>query len=165
MCTEKYKTIKKRSLLLVFMVALGMTCVSGMPQGFAQSSSNLESNNKGWKIKDSLFFLPNEIVAIFQAKKGYLKSKNTYGDGQTIDAGPRYIELAGIAYVDRNDWVIWLNGERITPNNIPEQIIELKVHNDYINIRWHDPAYQRIVVFVLRPHQRFHLDTGMILPG
>lgn len=133
------------------------------PAGVNESTFVL-NNDKDWKIKNSLFFLPNEVIAIMQARRGILQSEKSYEDNP-VDMGPRYVSLAGISYIDANDWTIWLNDEKITPNNIPERVIDLVVHKDYINIKWHDVVKQRVVVFTLKPHQRFHLDTGLLLPG
>lgn len=116
------------------------------------------------KVQRSLFFMPNDIAAILSARRGYVPSEEVYEKDQ-VDLGPRYIKLAGIVYVNRNDWVIWLNDEKITPQNIPERVVDLVVYRDRINIKWHDVGLQRIVVFTLKPHQRFHLDTGLLLPG
>ncbi len=156
--------------VLIFGLVVALSNRASMAQSaeqqpvIANESSLVLDNDKDWKIKNSLFFLPNEVIAVMQARRGILQSKSSYEDNPT-ESGPRYISLAGISYIDSNDWTIWLNDEKITPNNIPERVIDLVVHKDYINIKWHDVIKQRVVVFTLKPHQRFHLDTGLLLPG
>lgn len=77
----------------------------------------------------------------------------------------RDISLGGIVFVAHNDWTIWLNGKRITPNAIPEEVLDLKVYDEYIEVRWFDDYTNQIFPIRLRPHQRFNIDTRMFLPG
>lgn len=77
----------------------------------------------------------------------------------------RDIALGGIVYVSRNDWTIWLNGKRITPEALPEEVIDLSVYNEYIELKWFDYYSNQIFPIRLRPHQRFNIDTRIFLPG
>jgi len=77
----------------------------------------------------------------------------------------RNIELSGIAYKARKDWTIWLNGERVTPDAIPEEALDLKVFKEYIEIKWFDEYTNRIIPIRLRANQRFNIDSRIFLPG
>jgi len=77
----------------------------------------------------------------------------------------REIRLGGIAYSGKDDWTIWLNEQRVTPNAVPKEVIELRVFNNYIEIKWYDDYTNKIFPIRLRPHQRFNIDTRIFLPG
>lgn len=77
----------------------------------------------------------------------------------------RNIVLSGIVFNGLNDWVIWLNGQRVTPEALPTQILDLKVHKEFIEMKWYDDYTQKILPIRLRPNQRFNVDTRIFLPG
>ncbi|MCB1563732.1 MAG: hypothetical protein KDJ75_09175 [Alphaproteobacteria bacterium] len=77
----------------------------------------------------------------------------------------RDIRLGGIVYHSSDDWTIWLNGERVTPKALPEEIIDLRVFNEYIEVKWFDEYTNQIFPIRLRAHQRFNIDTRIFLPG
>ncbi len=93
------------------------------------------------------------------------------GPGEPLDSpgdrvrGPRELALGGIVYATSQDWVVWLNNMRVTPDAIPEQVIDIQVKKDYIEIKWFDSWTNLIFPIRLRPHQRFNLDTRIFLPG
>lgn len=84
-------------------------------------------------------------------------------EGPKIPKGPREIELAGVLYFSAYDWTIWLNGERVTPYFIPEEVIKLDVTRNNVYIEWFDRFYDRILRVNLRPHQTFYMDANVIL--
>lgn len=92
-----------------------------------------------------------------------LNQKNEVGPKPPTEE--RDISLGGIVYVAAEDWTIWLNGQRVTPKAIPSEIIDLKVYNEYIELKWFDEYTNRIFPIRLRPHQRFNIDTRIFLPG
>lgn len=77
----------------------------------------------------------------------------------------REIRLSGILYNNGGDWTVWLNEERITPDAIPEEVMDLKVYKSYIEFKWFDDYTNKIFPIRLRPHQRFNIDTRIFLPG
>lgn len=77
----------------------------------------------------------------------------------------REIRLSGILYNSGADWTVWLNEERITPDAIPEEVMDLKVYKSYIEFKWFDDYTNKIYPIRLRPHQRFNIDTRIFLPG
>ncbi len=79
--------------------------------------------------------------------------------------GLREISLAGILYHGSENWVIWLNGQRVTPDALPKEVMDIKVHNDHIEVRWFDAYTNLIYPVKMRAHQRFNLDSRIFLPG
>jgi hypothetical protein len=77
----------------------------------------------------------------------------------------RDIRLGGIVYVNGDDWTIWLNGKRVTPTAVPHEAMDLKVYDQYIEMKWFDSYTNQIFPLRLRPHQRFNIDTRIFLPG
>lgn len=139
----------------------------------AQESTPVEADTNSfkfveWTVQQSLFMTPNEITSILQARQGLLAPEEAFDEENqfdTVDNSPRILSLAGIVYVDRNDWTIWLNGERVTPANIPDRVIALTVKRDRVHLKWFDIREQRVVVITLRSHQRYDLDTELMMPG
>lgn len=85
-------------------------------------------------------------------------------DGQVVK-GPREIGLSGIVFTNSDKWVIWLNNQRVAPDAIPEEVMDLNVYANYIELEWFDSYTNQIYPIRLRPHQRFNLDSRIFLPG
>lgn len=77
----------------------------------------------------------------------------------------REIRLGGIVYRSKGDWTIWLNEERVTPDAIPSEVLDLRVFNEYIEIKWLDDYTNQIFPIRLRANTRFNIDTRIFLPG
>ena len=90
-------------------------------------------------------------------------------DGSNVDEarprGIREVSLSGILYKGSDNWIVWLNGSRLAPDALPEQVIDIKVAEGYIDLKWFDAYNNLIYPIRLRPHQRFNLDTRIFLPG
>ncbi len=121
-----------------------------------------------------LFFTYWQYMAITDAKnsKGVVRAPtqselNDFegGDGAEVDMGLRDIVLGGIVFVSEDDWTIWLNGERVTPMAVPEEVLDLRVFEDYIEIKWLDEYTNQVFPIRMRSHQRFNLDSRIFLPG
>ncbi len=116
----------------------------------------------------SLFFTPNQLASIMRGKQGYLAPRDAFDPGnQGANPNapvPQVISLSGIVYIDKNDWVIWLNGERVTRKNMPQRLVGLSVKPDRVHIRWMDVSHQRIINITLEPHQQYLLDSDTIIP-
>lgn len=77
----------------------------------------------------------------------------------------RYLSLAGISYQAPENWIIWLNGKRMTPDALANEIIEIKVREDFVEIKWLDFGKGQVFPVRLRPNQKFDLETKTFLPG
>ena len=90
-------------------------------------------------------------------------------DGSNIEEtrprGVRELGLGGILFKGTDNWIVWLNGNRMAPDALPKEVIDIKVTEDYIDLKWFDAYTNLIYPIRLRPHQRFNLDTRIFLPG
>ncbi|MEM6812569.1 MAG: hypothetical protein AAF549_08910 [Pseudomonadota bacterium] len=122
-------------------------------------------------IMPSLFFNNQELALLDDARLGFDARAATDSElaraqsGRSVRKGPREISLAGIVYSSSNDWAIWLNDQKITPNRIPPEILDIDVSKDSIKIRWYDAFTNQIFPIKLRTYQRFNIDTRIFLPG
>lgn len=121
----------------------------------------------------SILFTYWEYTAIQEAKKsrGSFKDPDDVPiedfemEEENIQPGNRDIRLSGIVFKSSKDWTIWLNGQRITPVAVPKEIIDIKVYEEYIEVKWFDNYTKQILPIRLRPHQRFNIDSRIFLPG
>lgn len=129
----------------------------------------------------SLLFNFWEQTALLEAKRSAESSGLTRGvtEGEIASAlnmdamgerkkpppEERDIALGGIVYTSQKDWTIWLNGQRITPDALPKEVIDLKVYRHHVDMKWLDEYTLVLYPIRLRPHQRFNLDTRIFQPG
>ena len=121
--------------------------------------------------QSSLFFTPREIGLIAEAREGFVARVATEAeiarsqDPSQRPRGPREVALGGVLFVDNDEWTVWINKQKITPNRIPPEITDIKVGQDYVQIKWYDAYTNQIFPIKLRPQQRFNIDTRIFLPG
>jgi hypothetical protein len=77
----------------------------------------------------------------------------------------RDLMLGGIIFTSDDNWSVYLNEVRITPGNLPEEILDIQVHSDFIRLKWFDKGTNTIFPVRLRPNQRFNLDARLFFPG
>ena len=139
-------------------------------------ASSVQSKKQKMTIESipSLFFTYWQHKAILEAQssRGVVRPPTQAeldaidrGDDFAPDPGVRDITLGGIVFAQDDDWVIWINGQRVTPDAVPKEVLDLKVFEDYIEIKWLDDFTNQIFPLRLRAHQRFNLDARMFLPG
>lgn len=118
----------------------------------------------------TLLFTPDEYKLLQEAKARFVTRPPDSGDlneewVQPGDPGIREIALAGIVYRAPKEWTIWLNEQRVTPDAIPSEVLDLRVFKDFIELKWYDAYTNQIFPIRIRPHQRFNLDNRLFLPG
>ena len=114
----------------------------------------------------TLFFTKWQHALLQEAREGYEgRPLDSESEKTSVVKGPREISLGGIVFSSKEQWTIWLNGKRITPDAIPREVMDLKVANDYIEIKWFDAFTNQIFPIRLRAHQRFNIDSRIFLPG
>lgn len=120
----------------------------------------------------TLFFTAWQHALLQEAKIGFNTRLPNPGEvGQSSDPnaprepGIRELALGGISYGSASKWAVWLNGVRITPDAIPEQVLDIKVGKAHIDLKWYDSYTNKIYPVRLRPHERFNLDSRIFLPG
>lgn len=77
----------------------------------------------------------------------------------------RKLELGGIVFNNPDEWTIYLNGKRVTPDLLPPEALDLRVYKDFIELRWFDVQTNKIFPVRLRPNQTFNIDARIFLPG
>jgi len=114
------------------------------------------------QFMQSLFFNQIELAALNKAAIGVVLGGI---DDENSPPLKREIRLAGLVYDSPNDWIIWLNGHRMTPGNILPEIVEIKVNKTSVFLRWYDAVLKQVLVITLRPHQVYDIQSGILLPG
>lgn len=165
-------------ILILSFVAM---CMFGAPSLSAQEPSGSDAGiqeKKEMKVTpdmvSSLFFTYWQHQAISDAKnsRGVVRPpteaelRAMENDEDFVpEVGPREVALGGIVYKSDKDWVIWINDQRITPTAVPEEVLDLRVFEDYIEVKWIDKNTEKIYPIRLKAHQRFNLDTRIFFTG
>ena len=131
---------------------------------------NIENVDEKTSPISSLFFTAREHALLVEARRGYVtrppgEEEIDNFNPETPVMGPRVLELGGIVYLSSNDWVVWLNGQRVTQNAIPPEVLDIKVRKEYIQLQWFDEFTNQIFPVKLRSNQRFNIDSRIFLPG
>lgn len=123
----------------------------------------------------SLVFTPSQYALLREARIGFntraptLQELGKYADPNDPNYRPpaavRDVKLGGIAFNTPDDWTIWLNGSRVTPDAIPAEALDLRVYKEFIEIKWFDAVTNQVYPIRLRTNQRFNIDTRIFLPG
>lgn len=122
----------------------------------------------------SLIYAPWQHALLNEARIGFNTRVPTKGE---LDMGspddPNYkpppsvrvLNLGGIVFNTPDEWTIYLNGKRITPDAMPSEAVDLRVYKDFIELRWFDVQTNQIFPVRLRSNQKFNLDARVFLPG
>lgn len=129
----------------------------------------------------SIFFTDWQYALLQEARRGYVTTppppeaapeSPAVVDAPVASGGAgkavrrvRELSLGGIIFKDSGNWTIWLNRQRVTPKDMPEQVVSIKVSEQYIDLKWRDSATDKVYPIRLRPHQRFDLDSRSFLTG
>lgn len=149
-----------------------------MSVSISQSMQNLsklrEPDVKPQELS-SLFFTLWQYQLLQDSKRLYHTHPVSPADlaksGETNPAArPRAIRelsVGGIVYRSSEDWTVYLNGQRVTQdkNTLPDQVMDIKVTEDHIDLKWFDTFTNLIFPVRLREHQRFNLDARMFITG
>lgn len=147
------------------------------PAAFA----NLEAALKGMEVLrkntvkaddiGSLVFTLWQHSLLQDAKRLFTTRRPTSGEIASANStapaprGIRELSLSGILYKGSNNWIVWLNGQRVAPDAIPKEVIDIKVSESHVDLKWFNSYTNLIYPIRIRPHQRFNLDTRIFLPG
>jgi hypothetical protein len=125
----------------------------------------------------SLVFTPSQHAMLSDARRGFNTRMPTPAELRPGDApspdDPNYrappsvrkLSLGGIVFNNPDEWTIYLNNKRITPDAMPSEAVDLRVYKDFIELRWFDVQTNQIFPVRLRPNQTFNLDGRVFLPG
>ncbi len=121
-------------------------------------------------VMKSLFFNLQEYALIQEARRGF--EARLPGSGKALNNAPsreirarRDLVLGGIVYKGKKQWTIYLNELRVTPDNLPDEVLDIQVENDYVRLKWFDKGTNQIFPVKLRPNQTFNLDAKLFYPG
>lgn len=165
----------------LFICFLALATFGAFSDASAQQPQVTQQENKPQKKREvkpeditSLFFTYWQYQSIQDSKsvRGVIRPPTEAelaaierGDDIKPKASERYLSLAGIVYTNEDDWTIWFNSKRITPDAVPPEVLDLKVHEEYIELKWFDDYTNQVFPIRLRAHQRFHMDQRIFLPG
>ena len=128
----------------------------------------------------SLFWEEDELSIIRQVKKGVIQimpvdegllNDTMFNMPTTTTApkqfyiAPREILLSGLLYNSEGDWVVWLNGMRVTPQKKPDELRYINVKEQYVELKWYDAVTDKVYPIRIKPHQKFSIDLQTFLPG
>lgn len=112
-----------------------------------------------------------DAIAVYQSGNWKIPAADVSVDSDSTGLPPiefkvgRELKLSGISFGNGENWVIWLNNQRLTSTRLPPEIRDIRVYKSYIEIRWFDRLTNAEVPIRLRLNQRFNLDTRSFLPG
>lgn len=115
----------------------------------------------------SLFYTKQDLVQISKALNGAapIIDGPIGGSGEVIPQ-VRTITLTGVLYKGPGDWLIWLNGQKLNPRNLLREIYEIEVFKDSrVRLKWYDIGLDGVIDVTLRPHQKYDIVTGLLLPA
>ncbi len=116
-------------------------------------------------FRGSFFFSPLEIAEIEQALKGNVLKK-AVEESKTPIPKRRIIRLSGVYYRAPGDWVVWMNGQKVTPANLLPEIVSIHVSpSSRVHLQWYDIGLNEVIALTLRPNQTYDITSGVLLPG
>ena len=152
-----------------------------------RARDNIDPPKAGIKDIVTLFFNRWQHALIQEARESFYTRPTTEGEVQQEavkeesqetqgpiqnqpprpppDPGLREISLGGILFAGGTDWTVWLNNERVKPDAIPKEVMDIRVYDKFVDLKWYDAYTKRVFPVRLRPHQRFNLDSRIFLPG
>lgn len=128
----------------------------------ATATDTAPPDPKAAPYSKSLFFTDEEISAIQRSLLGISPTGDTQSNKPKK---PRVLKLSGVLYKSHDDWVVWLNGHRVTPKNMLPEIINIEVEPTKIHLKWFDYGFNDVIFITLRPNQFYDIGTGLLLPG
>lgn len=149
----------------------------------APAGITLTDEEKKTPFSGSFFFTVDQITKVKKAKEGGRKASPLPVAGNGMNGAPgdngdiskaleqlvpqhRVISLGGVFYRSPQDWVVWINGEKVTPKNKLPQIVDIHVESSSkVNLKWYDEGVKSTLAITMRPHQTYDIGAGILLPG
>ncbi|MFH1157884.1 MAG: hypothetical protein V1721_03240 [Pseudomonadota bacterium] len=155
----------RKTILLLFLCGILQVSMAGAqtPAAPAEGPSAEES---GAVFRGSFFMTPMELVTIRRALSGKASSAATLSMAKGEIPAHRVIRVSGVIYRTAEDWIVWMNGQKVTPENLLPEIIDIEVRDSSkVDLKWYDIGLNRVISITLRPHQTYDIPTGILLPG
>jgi hypothetical protein len=119
-------------------------------------------------FRQSFFFTSEDIISIKKAMEQQRVAPAASG-GQAAAAQVippiRRIALSGVVYKAADDWLIWINGQKVTPTVSMKEIVDIKVEREKVHLKWFDIGANYIIDITMRPNETYDITTGVLLPG
>ncbi len=114
----------------------------------------------------SFMFNQADLAEVARAKAGILLPSAGAGSNGGIQIpAVRRIIVSGVYYKNPSEWIVWINNHKVTPGNLIPEIMDIKVVNDRVRLKWFDIGLNGIITLEMRPHQVYDIVTGVMLPG
>ncbi len=131
----------------------------------AASALDLNSPFEG-----SLFYSNSEVGIIRDALSGHFREDVSLPtdsvDGVPIPLANPLISISGVLYRGPGNWVVWMNGQKVTPGNLLPELVDIDVQSSsYVRFKWYDSTRQKLATVNLRPHQTYDISTDITWPG
>lgn len=117
-------------------------------------------------FKGSFFMTPMELITIQRALSGKKSNEATLGVAKGKIPAHRIIRVSGVVYQTAEDWIVWMNGQKVTPENLLPEIVDIEVtDSSKVHLKWYDIGINKVISITLRPHQTYDIPTNILLPG
>ena len=118
-------------------------------------------------FRQSFFFSPVDLIGIERAVKGSYAANGPGGPGSQGEKIPmvRKITLSGVAFKNPKQWVVWINGQKISPGYLLKEIVDIQVEQDAVHLKWFDIGLNGVLNITLHPHETYDIVAGVLLPG
>lgn len=117
-------------------------------------------------FQGSLFYTPQEVAMIQQVMMGAPVIGGTVMSGGVAIQTRRFIRLSGVLWRGAKDWIVWVNGYKVTPKYMLPEIVSMNVKSSSrVNFKWYDLGLDEVLDVTLRPHQVYDITSAILLPG
>lgn len=114
-------------------------------------------------FRDSLLFTDLEIDTILKAEAGRAVQSTVGIEAVELIPVDRKIWVSGIYYKNPRDWILWMNGYKLTPGYLLPEIRGIKVEQDRVHLEWYDIGKNGIINITMQPHQVYDIVTGILV--
>jgi len=71
-----------------------------------------------------------------------------------------------VVYKAADDWLIWINGQKVTPTVSMKEIVDIQVESDStVHLKWFDIGLNGVIGITMKPNETYDIVTGVLLPG
>lgn len=113
----------------------------------------------------SLFFTQGDLVDIKNAINGITNNGDIMGEATEKPIPQvRTIVITGMNYFSPDNWIVWLNGQKVTPYIRPREVQEIDVRPGVVHLKWFDIGANKTLRLSMRPNEVYDIVTGVTLP-
>lgn len=117
-------------------------------------------------FEQSFLFTQAELLALRRASQGSVIGPAILNaDKAAAIPQRRVIALSGVYQRAPGEWVVWINGKKMTPKDLLPEVMDIRVEGDRVHLKWFDIGLNNVISITLRPHQTYDIVTGVLLPG